>query len=30
MDLLNYKGLIEYMRYNHFVTHTPEPVVNPL
>jgi ectoine hydroxylase-related dioxygenase (phytanoyl-CoA dioxygenase family) len=30
MDLGSYKGLIEYMRYNHFVTHTPHPVINPL
>ncbi|MBU6143332.1 MAG: hypothetical protein KGP33_05140 [Betaproteobacteria bacterium] len=30
MNLVNYKDLIEYMRYEHFVTHTPHPVINPL
>lgn len=30
MNLGNYKGLIEFMRYGHFVTHTPHPVINPL
>jgi ectoine hydroxylase-related dioxygenase (phytanoyl-CoA dioxygenase family) len=30
MDLLNFGGRIDYMRYDHFVTYTPEETVNPV
>ena len=30
MDLLNYDGRIDYMRYDHFVTYSPQETVNPV
>ena len=30
MDLLNFDGKIDYMRYDHFVTYTPNETVNPI
>lgn len=30
MDLLNYNGVIDYMRYDQFVTYSPDATVNPV
>lgn len=30
MDLLNFNGQVDYMRYDHFVTYSPDETVNPI